>query len=82
MEAGFLASTFDMVVGMHVIEHTQNPSRFVGEIKRILKPGGRLYVVWGRRGTSGISRPAGCGFSLVGRVSRYRRRTAFRIGRT
>jgi SAM-dependent methyltransferase len=35
--------TFDMVVGMHVLEHVQNPGQFVSEIHRILRPGGRVY---------------------------------------
>lgn len=36
-------ASFDVVVGMHVLEHTQNPGRFVSEIHRVLRPGGRVY---------------------------------------
>ena len=35
---------FDMVVAMHVLEHVQGPHRFIGEIHRILAPGGRVYL--------------------------------------
>jgi 2-polyprenyl-3-methyl-5-hydroxy-6-metoxy-1,4-benzoquinol methylase len=44
-EAGFSEGFFDMVVGLHVLEHTQNPHHFVAEIFRILRPGGRLFFV-------------------------------------
>jgi SAM-dependent methyltransferase len=34
----------DMVVASHVIEHVRNPIRLVGELVRIAKPGGLLYI--------------------------------------
>ncbi len=35
----------DLVFVQHVIEHLRNPSRAVGEWRRVLKPGGRLVVL-------------------------------------
>ncbi|MBF0387020.1 MAG: methyltransferase domain-containing protein [Candidatus Omnitrophica bacterium] len=36
--------TFDCVILMEVIEHVYNPGFVIGEISRILKPGGRLVL--------------------------------------
>ena len=36
-------NTFDFVVNINVIDHTPNPDKMLSEIKRVLKPGGRLY---------------------------------------
>jgi 2-polyprenyl-3-methyl-5-hydroxy-6-metoxy-1,4-benzoquinol methylase len=38
-------NSFDMIVALHVLEHVQNPERLVGEIRRILKPGGKFFAV-------------------------------------
>ena len=35
---------FDVVSARYVLEHLKDPGRFLGEISRILKPGGRLVV--------------------------------------
>lgn len=35
---------FDIVVGLHVLEHVQDPVRFIGEIRRILSARGRVYL--------------------------------------
>jgi SAM-dependent methyltransferase len=34
---------FDMVVGLHVLEHVQNPMSFIREVHRVLSPQGRIY---------------------------------------
>jgi SAM-dependent methyltransferase len=34
---------FDLVVGLHVLEHVQNPVRFMREVHRVLSPAGRIY---------------------------------------
>jgi len=41
-EASFPDSSFDFVHNSHVIEHINRPDLFVGEIFRILKPGGKF----------------------------------------
>jgi len=35
---------FDAILFVHVIEHLENPMRLGGEIHRVLKPGGKIYV--------------------------------------
>lgn len=37
-------ASLDMVIGSEVIEHLMNPRYVLGEIKRTLRPGGRLLV--------------------------------------
>jgi len=34
---------FDIIVGLHVLEHVHNPMRFMQEVHRVLSPGGRIY---------------------------------------
>ncbi len=41
----FADSTIDAVISECVLEHVPNPESVVSEIKRILKPGGLVYVV-------------------------------------
>ncbi len=43
-EAGFPEGTFDVVTCWHVIEHVADPRRLVGEIARVLRPGGALVL--------------------------------------
>jgi len=43
-EAGFPADHFDFVRSNHSFEHIPNPDVILAEIKRILKPGGTLFV--------------------------------------
>ena len=40
----FRNSYFDKVVSIEVIEHLENPVRFIGEINRVLKKGGQLIL--------------------------------------
>jgi 2-polyprenyl-3-methyl-5-hydroxy-6-metoxy-1,4-benzoquinol methylase len=37
-------NSFDVVSGWEVIEHLENPPHFLREMRRILKPGGRLIL--------------------------------------
>jgi SAM-dependent methyltransferase len=37
---------FDLVVTMDVLEHVADPAASLAEIRRVLKPGGRLYAVF------------------------------------
>ena len=37
-------NSFDIVFSMHVIEHTQDPERYLIEVCRVLKPGGVVFL--------------------------------------
>jgi 2-polyprenyl-3-methyl-5-hydroxy-6-metoxy-1,4-benzoquinol methylase len=41
---GFPSSSFDVVILSAVLEHLYNPDETIGEISRILRPGGALYL--------------------------------------
>ncbi len=43
-EANFTDEFFDMIIMSQVIEHLSSPRNSLKEIRRILKPGGRLYI--------------------------------------
>ena len=59
-EAGFPENHFDIVTAIEVIEHLADPKAFLSQVKRILKPGGILYLV-----TPNLA-------SLSSRILRYR----------
>lgn len=40
----FRGNLFDTIVAGELLEHLQNPCHFLDEVKRVLKPGGRLIV--------------------------------------
>lgn len=42
--AGYPSSYFDQVLIWHVLEHLEHPRETLGEVRRILRPGGRLVV--------------------------------------
>lgn len=42
--AGYPSSYFDQVLIWHVLEHLEQPRETLGEVRRILRPGGRLVV--------------------------------------
>jgi SAM-dependent methyltransferase len=42
-DKSYPAGRFDVVVGLHVLEHVQNPIRFMREVHRVLSPAGRIY---------------------------------------
>ncbi|MBU4195049.1 MAG: methyltransferase domain-containing protein [Actinobacteria bacterium] len=46
----FRDETFDLAVSYDVIEHGTDPRRFVSEMARVLKPGGRLLIYTPSRG--------------------------------
>lgn len=41
----FESSTFDLIVSSQVIEHVENMDLYLSEIKRLLKPGGKVIIV-------------------------------------
>lgn len=43
----FPDASFDLVVCKDVIEHVQNPEHVIGELERVLRPGGGLYLTFG-----------------------------------
>lgn len=43
-ESGFSSNFFDVVILNHVIEHLPDPVATIQEIRRVLKPGGKLVV--------------------------------------
>lgn len=43
-QAGYRDNFFDTVILWHVLEHLPHPDRTLAEIRRILKPGGRLIL--------------------------------------
>jgi SAM-dependent methyltransferase len=44
-EAGFEDESFDAVGLLSVLEHTNEPRRMLGDVARVLRPGGAVYVV-------------------------------------
>jgi SAM-dependent methyltransferase len=44
-EAGFEPESFDAVGLLSVLEHTNEPRRMLGDVARVLRPGGAVYIV-------------------------------------
>jgi SAM-dependent methyltransferase len=44
-ELPFEDNTFDIVFSIYVLEHLADPGRFVGELRRVLKPGGLFLAL-------------------------------------
>jgi len=42
----FKNNTFDTILSSHVIEHIPDPSKFLAEICRVLKPGGKVILAY------------------------------------
>lgn len=41
----FKDKSFDRVTALDVLEHVENPGKVLGEMRRILKPGGKAYLI-------------------------------------
>ena len=57
--------TFDGVTCMHVVEHLQAPAHLLGEIARVLRPGGKAYVETPHPDTAGMKSAWGDGTGTV-----------------
>lgn len=54
---GHQAETFDTIVSCETIEHVPSPARALGELARVLKPGGHLFLTTPNYlGTTGLYR--------------------------
>lgn len=42
---GLESASFDAILSSHTLEHAYDPSAAVAELRRVLRPGGRLHVV-------------------------------------
>ena len=42
---GFAENSFDLVVALHVLEHVHDINATIGEIHRVLRPGGLVFAV-------------------------------------
>jgi SAM-dependent methyltransferase len=43
-DAGFEDNTFDLITMTHILEHLPEPEMSLGEVRRVLKPGGLLLI--------------------------------------
>ncbi len=57
-------SSFDAVTLSHVVEHIPDPTELLKEVRRILKPGGRLVLTTPNNGSQGLRRFQGYWFGL------------------
>jgi ubiquinone/menaquinone biosynthesis C-methylase UbiE len=70
----FADESFDVVAAADVIEHVEDPDRFVGEAARVLRPGGLLFVATPNRYSLGLEphvRLWGVGYLPRGLAERY-----------
>ncbi len=44
-EMNYPDARFDIIVGMHVLEHVQHLDTFIAEVRRVLKPRGRAFFI-------------------------------------
>ena len=49
----FADASFDLVIGAHVLEHLVEPGRALAEMRRVLRPGGRVVLCCTRRSSLG-----------------------------
>lgn len=62
--AHFADATFDAITLSHVIEHVPDPINLMVEVRRILKPGGRVVLTTPNSGSWGHERFQPCWFGL------------------
>jgi 2-polyprenyl-3-methyl-5-hydroxy-6-metoxy-1,4-benzoquinol methylase len=70
----FADGSFSIVAASDVIEHVEDPSRFVGEAARVLRPGGLLFLATPNRFSLGLEphvRLFGVGYLPRGLAERY-----------
>ena len=44
LDAQFLPATFDVVTGLHILEHVYQPAEIIGKVREWLKPRGVFYI--------------------------------------
>jgi SAM-dependent methyltransferase len=42
----FASASFDLVLGMHILEHLRDPRAFLQEVRRICRPGGCVFLAY------------------------------------
>ena len=90
-DAHFPDAEFDLIIMWHVIEHLHNPREVLAEVRRILKPGGRLLLAapnfgswearWGREDWFHLDVPKHLTHFTPKSLKRLLREAGFRVER-
>lgn len=67
----FADNTFDLVINSFTFHHWDNPKRMFAELYRVLKPGGEMFIIDGKKGFNYREMKEFChtvGFGALGRL--------------